>query len=45
MIVPAWGAKKRSISWNTVDFPAPEGPTSATASPGSISSENPFNAA
>jgi hypothetical protein len=31
---PSWGSKKRSSNWNMVDLPAPEGPTSATASPG-----------
>src|SRR3546814_19378139 len=30
----------RSASCNSVDLPAPEGPTTATVSPGRISSEN-----
>src|SRR3546814_8586265 len=34
----------RSASCNSVDLPAPEGPTTATVSPGRISSENSFNA-
>ncbi len=37
--------KKRSISWKTVDLPAPDGPTSATASPGAMVSEKSCSAA
>ena len=44
-MLPAWAAKKRSINWNTVDLPAPDGPTSATASPGCTVSEKSFSAA
>ena len=41
---PDCGSKKRSRSWNTVVLPAPEGPTSATVSPGLMSSEKSFSA-
>ena len=34
------GARKPSSSFNTVDFPQPLGPASATTSPGSIVSDH-----
>ena len=36
VIRPASGSKKRRRSWKIVVLPAPEGPTSATVSPGLI---------
>ena len=43
-MAPLCASKKRSMSWKTVDLPAPLGPTSATASPPATSSEKPFSA-
>ena len=40
---PCCGSKKRSSSENKVDLPAPEGPTTASVSPGLTRSEKPLS--
>src|SRR5512134_3043709 len=41
-IAPSWGASSAPSRWRSVDFPTPESPTTATASPGVTSRSSPF---